>query len=92
MEDPLHDPATDKEFGPQTSLRKRRLWGVFLIVVVLAFIGFAVNMGEPTGNAYFGENEAPMPWWVFALLAGLLLAVGVGGAAYIERYVDKTTD
>ena len=72
---------TEREYGPQSGLLKRRLLGGGLIVVVLAFIAAAVFLDRPVPQngepapGYFGSNDtAPSPW-IFALAAfGFVIA------------------
>lgn len=75
---------TEREYGPQSSLLKRRLWGAGAIVVVVAFVVGIVTLfdttvvteGEPAAG-YFATGEAPPSPWIFALAALVIVVIAV---------------
>lgn len=75
---------SEREYGPQASLTKRRLWGAGAIVVVLAFvIGIVllfdttvVQDGEPSPG-YFSTGDAPPSPWIFVLASAIIVVIAV---------------
>ena len=72
-----------KDFGPEASLRKRRLWGIGLMIVVLSFFGVVTFvLGDGTnctdGCMNFGsDNKEEMPVWLFAIGAGIVVIISI---------------
>lgn len=78
--DPTEDPP-QKDYGPQSSLLTRRVWGGICIAAVLAFLGAVVAVSGDgsrcescTSFGANGENEA-LPAWLLVL--GAIAVVGV---------------
>ncbi|MBT3915505.1 MAG: hypothetical protein HOF23_03975 [Rhodospirillaceae bacterium] len=72
-----------KDFGPEASLRRRRFWGIGLMIGVLGFLGVVTFvLGDGTncsdGCMNFGNstNEAP-PVWLFMVGVGVILCIAV---------------
>ena len=67
----IDDLPPVKDFGPEASLRRRRIWGVGLMIVVLTFfdvvtfvLGDGTNYGDGCMNFSNSTNEKP-PVWLF---------------------------
>ncbi len=72
-----------KDFGPEASLRRRRMWGIGLMIVVLSFLGVVIFiLGDGTncidGCMSFGSatNEEP-PLWLLLLGICVIVAISV---------------
>lgn len=74
----------EREYGPQTSLLKRRLWGGGAIAVILSFVAGIVFMFDTTvakeGETvpgFFATGDAPPSPWIFALAAIVVIVVAI---------------
>ncbi|MBT4888761.1 MAG: hypothetical protein HON65_04330 [Rhodospirillales bacterium] len=82
--------ATDKDFGPQTGLKKRKLIGVIMVVSILGFLSFIISTNWSPGgvsNSYFGngsEND-DVPIWLFLIFAAVLCTVMFTIHRLVER-------
>tara|TARA_B100000315_G_scaffold260613_1_gene323430 strand:- start:55 stop:351 length:297 start_codon:yes stop_codon:yes gene_type:complete len=72
-----------KDFGPQANLRRRRIWGIGLMIVVLSFLGVVTFvLGDGTncsdGCMNFGNStgEEP-PVWLFMIGVGVIVCISV---------------
>ncbi len=79
----IDDLPPVKDFGPEASLRRRRIWGVGLMIVVVTFFGvvtFALgdgtNCGDGCMNFSNSANEEP-PVWLFMIGVGVVLCVAI---------------
>ena len=79
----IEDNAAVKDFGPEARLRKRRIWGISLMVVVLGFLGvvtFVLGDGTNCGDGCLGfgaDNKEEVPVWLFAIGAGIVVMISV---------------
>ena len=79
----IDDLPPVKDFGPEASLRRRRIWGVGLMIVVLTFfdvvtfvLGDGTNYGDGCMNFSNSTNEEP-PVWLFMIGVGVVLCVAI---------------
>jgi len=93
--DGLHGQNSDlppvKDFGPEASLRKRRIWGASLMILVLAFLsvvtfilGDGTNCGDGCMN--FGNSTGEeMPIWALILGASIIIAIALGAPVLADK-------
>lgn len=85
-------PSPEKEFGPKTSLKRRRLWGTVAIAVLVVFlvlvllIPYSQQAADMSGRGFFGRSadEALSPQTFILLALGLFGAI-VAAHFYSER-------
>ena len=98
--DELEDAPPAKEFGPSSSSRKRRLWGIVCVLLVIGFLYAATTLsGESNiqqGGMSFGRDTAETPpIWALALGIFVVLAVSIGApvlANKLPKIEDKSDD
>ena len=78
-----HERPTEREFGPNTNLLRRRILGAVLICLVIGFLSVVVALfGNDNPQSFYGgiyddfEGKDPSVWW-FVLKAGGLASLAI---------------
>ena len=85
------DLPPQKDFGPNSSLLKRRILGGACIAIVLAFLWFVVTvLGERFSceggcTSFTAEGHQPPATWLLFLGAGVVVAISLIVPALAER-------
>lgn len=73
-----HERPAEKEFGPNTSLGRRRVFGAVLILLVFGFLAMVLALfGNDSPTSFYGDiyDEAdrrdPSVWWFVLKASGL---------------------
>lgn len=96
MQETNHGPP-QKDFGPDTSFLKRRIWGGICIAVVLAFLWFMIAvLGETftcegCSSFHSEDYEAPATW-ILVLGALVVVAISLIVPALAERSARSRAD
>ena len=98
--DDFEDAPSIKDFGPNTSLRKRRIWGSACLVFVFAFFGgITIFLNGPStiegGISFAVDGTETPPFWALALGMGTVLAISIGApilADKLPKIEDKSGD
>jgi len=74
-----HERTVEREYGPNTPLKRRRVYGAILIAVVLGFLGMVLALfGNDNPRSFYGaavyegsNNTDPSVLWFVVKAAGL---------------------
>ncbi len=98
MDEPEDAPLI-KDFGPPTSLRKKRLWGTVCLVLAIGFLVVSTAMSDGSsiqdGSMTFGRDTAKTPpIWAIALGICTVLAISIGAPVLANKLpkIDENSD
>ena len=98
MDEPEDAPLI-KDFGPPTSLRKKRLWGAVCLVLAIGFLVVSTAMSDGSsiqdGSMTFGRDTAKTPpIWAIALGICTVLAISIGAPVLANKLpkIDENSD